>query len=161
MLPNSRFMEGLIPKVIIDPVDYNTGANTGLRIDMKDLEKVVLIFVFNSATTRTGATIDLDQHTVSSSGSPLALSVVNKYYHKIGAATSYTKVEPTVAADTFDLLSLIGDSKAVVVMEVDSADLTDGYRWVSANVTDAGAASIGTCIAIGYAKLKPAAALAV
>ena len=161
MLQNSFFGEEVVPKSVIDPVDWNTDAMTGGRVDMKDLEKVIFIIVLNSATSRTAVTVDLDQHTVASSGTPAALSVSNKYYHKVGAATVFTKVEPTVAADTYDLTTLVGDNKAIVVMEVHSSDLTDGYRWVSMNAADSGAAGIGTVLALGVARLKPAAALAV
>lgn len=160
-MKNSFLAENMVPKVLIDPVDWNTAAVVGGRIDMKDLEKVTLLIVLNSATSRTAVTVDLDQHTVASAGTPAALSVANKYYHKVGAATVFTKVEPSVAADTYDFTALVGDSKAVIVMEVQSADLTDGYRWLSINSADSGAAGIGSVVAIGHAKLKPAAALAV
>lgn len=161
MLQNSFFGEEVVPKSIIDPVDWNTAAVTGGRIDMKDLEKVIFIITLNSATSRTAVTVDLDQHTVASAGTPAALSVSNKYYHKVGAATVLTEVEPTVAADTYDLTTLVGDNKAIVIMEVHSSDLTEGYRWVSMNSADSGAAGIGSVMALGVAKLKPAAALAV
>lgn len=160
-MKNSHFSENVIPKVVVAPVDWNTAAVTGGRVDMKDLEKVVFLVVLNSATSRTAVTLDFDQHTVVSAGSPVALNITNKYYHKIGAATVFTEVEPTVAEDEYDLLSLVGDSAAVLVFEVHSADLTDGYRWVSVNTADSGAAGIGTIVALGVSRLKPAAAVAV
>jgi len=161
MLQNSFFGEEVIPKSIIDPVDWNAAAMTGARIDMKDLEKVIFIITLNSATTRTAVTVDLDQHTVGTAGTPAALAVTNSYYHKVGAATVFTKVEPTVAEDEYDFLALVGDNKAVIVMEVHSSDLTDTYRWISMNAADSGAAGIGSVMALGVARLKPAAALAV
>jgi len=162
MLQNSFFAEEVVPKSIIDPVDWNTTDMTGARVDMKDLEKVIFLVILNSATSRTAVTLDFDQHTVASSGTPAALSHSNKYYHKLGAATVFTKVEPSSAADTYDLTSLVGDNKAILIFEVHSSDLTDGYRWVSLNAADSGAAGIGTVVALGVGRLKPAAtALAV
>lgn len=160
-MQNARFAEEYILKNIVDPVDWNTAAVTGGRIDMKDLEKVIFIAVLNSATSRTAIDIDFDQHTVATSGTPIALSIDNAYYHKVGAATSFTKVEPSSKADAYNLLTLVGDSKAILVFEVRSSDLTDGYRWVSANTSDTGAAGIGCVLALGQARFKPAAALVV
>lgn len=160
-MKNALLAEELVPKVLIDPVNLNTAAVTGNRIDMQDLEKVTLLIVLNSATSRTAVTLDLDQHTVASAGTPAALAVANKYFHKVGAATVFTAVEPTVAADSYDFTTLVGDSKAVIVMEVRSADLTDGYRWISINSADSGADGIGAVIALGHARLKPAGELAV
>lgn len=112
------FLEKATVKSLIDPVDLNTAAVTGGRIDMKDLQRVTLLLVINSATSRTAVTLDLDQHTVASAGTPAALSVANKYYHKVGAATSFTKVEPSTSSDSYDLTALVGDNKAIVALEI-------------------------------------------
>ncbi len=148
-------MEKLIPKVVVLPVDLNTAANTGLRVDMKDLESVTFICVGAAGSTPSSHTFTPKQHSVASAGSPAALTLGNPYYHLVDTATKYTKVEPTPAT-SFDLDAIVADAKYVVVFEVKSSDLTDGYRWVSLDQTDSGGAQIGTIIAIGKAKFAPA-----
>lgn len=145
---NEFLMEGATVKVIVGPVDLNTAANTGNRVDMAQFDRVTFICVAAAGSTPNSHVYDLDQHTVASSGSPIALSVANPYYHCMDAATSFTKVEPGSAADTYDIDALTVDTKYVVVFEVLAAQLTEGYRWVSINQTDSGGAQLGTIIAI-------------
>ena len=149
-------LEKKIPKTIVAPVDLNTAANTGLRVDMKNLKRVTFIAILAAGTTTTAHTFTLKQHTVSSGGTPADLSVDNPYFHKIGAATSFTKVSPSSAAAAYDLHSLLGDSASIVVFEVLAEQLSDGYRYVSIDLTDAGGAQLGSIIAIGDSEFAPA-----
>lgn len=151
------FMEHNIVKVGVTPVDLNGGANAGERFDMQKFKRVTFICVADDGTTPNSHSFAFKQHDAASSGNTAALSHMNPYYHKLDSATEFTKVEPTVAADTYDLDTLVGDAKYVVVFEVLSEDLTDGYRWVSLDQTDAGGSQMGTIIAIGHqADYKPA-----
>ncbi len=153
--------EKLIPKTIIAPVDLNTAANTGLRVDMKNLKRCTFIAILAAGTTTAAHSFALKQHTVGSAGTPAALSVANPYYHKIAAATEFTKVEVDTAADTFDLHSILANDVAIVVFEVLAENLTDGYRWVSLDIADAGGSQLGTVIALGDSEFAPAYDLAV
>lgn len=144
-------------KAIIGPVDLNTAANTGLRMDMAKYRRVTFLVILDTGTTTTTHSFALKQHTVASSGTPAALSVDNPYYHKVNTATAFTKVQPTVAADTYDLHSLLASTKGIVAFEVLAEQLTNGYRWASIDVADTGGAQLGTVIAIGHeADDKPA-----
>lgn len=143
-------MEKANIKVIADPVDFNTAAVTGARVAMKGSERIAFVCIVNSGTSVTAREFALKQHNAASSGTTKALEVTNAYYHKVGAATSFTKVIPDAAEDTYDLLALIGDSKAVVVFEVlaEDLDVENNFNYVSINAADSGAASIGTILAI-------------
>lgn len=155
-------MEGATVKVIVPPVDLNDAANTGERVDMQKFKRVTFICVAKAGTTPSSHTFSPKQHTVASSGSPAALSIANPYFHKVDTATYFTKVEPTVAASSFDLDTIVGDTKYVVVFEVLSEDLTDGYRYVSLDQTDSAGAQLGTIIAVCHkADFKPAYTVAV
>jgi hypothetical protein len=149
-------VEKYLPKTIISPVDLNTAANTGLRVDMSKAKRVTFICVLAAGSTTTTHSIALKQHTVGSGGTPLALEVANPYFHKIGAATKFTKVAPTVAADTYDLHALLGDSASIVVFEVLCEQLAEGYRWVSLDIADAGGAQIGSVVALADCDFAPA-----
>lgn len=143
-------LEKSLPKTIIAPIDLNAGANTGGRFDMQKFKRVSFIIVLAAGTTTTTHSIALKQHSVASAGTPSVLSVDNPYFHKIGAATSFTKVTPSSAADTYDLHSILADSASIVVFEVLAEQLTDGQRYVSLDIADAGGAQIGSVVAIGH-----------
>lgn len=155
-------LEQVIAKKIIGPVDLDTAANTGARVDMQKFKRVTFIINLGAGTTTTTHSIALKQHSVASGGSPAALSVDNPYFHKIGAATEFTKVSPTSAADTYDLHALLANNASLVVFEVLQEQLTDGNRYVSLDIADTGGAQLGSVIAIGHnATEKPAYAKAV
>ena len=143
-------LEKMIPKQIVVPVDLNTAANTGLRFDMQKFKRVTFLVNLAAGTTTTTHTFSLKQHTVSSAGTPAVLAVANPYFHKIGAATEFTKVEVETEADSYDLHALLGNAVALVAFEVLAEDLTQGYRYVSLDIADTGGAQIGSCIALGH-----------
>lgn len=154
-------LESKIAKTVIAPVDLNTADNTGERIDMKNLKRCTFIAILAAGNTTSAHSFALKQHTVSTAGTPAALEVSNPYFHKIGAATKFTKVDVTTAEDTYDLHALLGNSASIVVFEVLAEQLTEGYRYVSLDIADAGGAQLGTVIALGDAEYKPAYALEV
>lgn len=143
------FMEKCQVKVSTLPVDLNDGANSGARFDMQKFKRVSFIIVAAAGTTPSSHTVSFQQHTAASAGTSANLTVDNPYFHCVSTATEFTKVEPTAAA-SFDIDAIVGDTKFVAVFEVRQEELTDGYRWVSCNLTDAGGAQLGTIIAIGH-----------
>lgn len=143
-------MEQSIVKAIIGPVDLNTADNTGLRVDMQKFKRVSFICVLAAGSTPNAHLFTLQQHTVATSGTPADLSVDNPYFHKLDAATVFTKVQPEAAAAAYNLDSLFADAKGIVVFEVLQEQLTDGYRYVSLDITDVGGAQLGAVIAIGH-----------
>ena len=149
-MKEAYLLEKSIPKTIIAPVDLNTAANTGGRFDMQKFKRVSFICILAAGTSTTTHSFALKQHTVASAGTPAVLSVSNPYFYKKAAETSFTKVSPSSAADTYDLHTLLADNVAIVVFEVLQEQLTDGYRWASIDIADAGGAQLGTVIAIGH-----------
>lgn len=149
-------------KLVTAPVDLNTAAVTGDRVDLKGNKKVAFVI---SMGTSTGATVqfDLKQHNAASSGTSKALSIANVYYKKAGAATSFTKVEPTVEASSYDLSTDFAANGGVVIFEVneDQLDTNNGFGWVSVDIADSGAAKLGSVIAITDSDLEPAYGLAI
>lgn len=153
-------MEKMLPKVIIAPVDLNTAVNTGLRIDMQKFERVSFVCNLDAGTTTTTHGFALKQHTVATAGTPIALAVANPYFHKIGSALSFTKVDVTSDTSDYDLHALLSNNAAVVVFEVLAEQLTQGYRYVSLDITDTGGAQLGSVMAYGHnSKVAPAYAI--
>jgi hypothetical protein len=149
-MKEALLMEQGIVKTIIGPVDLNTGANTGGRIDMRKFKRVSFVAILGAGTTTDAHTFALKQHSVPSAGTPAPLAISNPYFHKVGNATSFTKVQPNTETDSYDLHSLLGDNASIVVFEVLQEQLSEGNRYVSLDLTDAGGAQLGTVIAIGH-----------
>jgi hypothetical protein len=142
-------MEKRIPKVIVAQADMNT-AQTGSRVSMKGRNRVAFLCIFGTSTSATDLDVTLRQHNAATAGTSKDLSVSNVYYHKINAATVFTKVEPTAAAAAYDLFAAVGDNAAMYVFEVLAEDLdtANGFAWVSVDLGDTGATKLGTVLAL-------------
>jgi len=145
----AMFLEKYVIKSSTVAVDLNAGANSGARIDMKNAKRVVFLIDAGAGTTPTGHVVSFQQHTAASGGTTTNLTIDNGYYHKVDAATVFTKVEPTgTKAASFDIDAIVGDTKFMAAFEVLAEDLTDGNRWVSCNIADVGGAQLGSVIAV-------------
>jgi hypothetical protein len=139
------------------PVDLNAGANTGLRISMKDHARVTFIVAMADST---GGVTDFtfNQHTAASAGSSKVLSHMNPYYKKVhtGSAVVTTKVQPAVAASNI-VPTDFANEPGLVIFEVlaEDLDVEGGYAWVSLDMADATAAKPGAIIAIAHPKYAP------
>ena len=152
-------MEKGTVKVVTGPVDLDTGANTGARVDIQQFARVSFIVAAAAGTTPSAHTHTLRQHDAATAGNSKDLSVSNPYYHKVNAATSFTKVVPSSDTAAYDIDTVVGDTKYMVVFEVlaEQLDRENGFRWVSLDTTDAGGAQLGTVIAVCHeAESKPA-----
>lgn len=143
-------MEKANIKSVAGPVDLNTAAVTGERVSMKNCNRIAFVVNMGDSTSATAVTFTLKQHTAASSGSSKVLAVTNPYFVKAGAATKFTKVEPTSATSAYDLTSTFADEPGMVVLEVlaEDLDVNNGYAWVSLDIADSGAAKIGSVLAI-------------
>lgn len=151
-------LEKKIAKQVAGPVDGNTAAITGGRVDMKNLKRLAFIVSLAAGTSTTTHGFTLRQHDAASSGNSKDLSVDNPYFHKIGAATSFTKVSPTVAAAAYDLHSILADSASIVVFEVlaEQLDVNGAYRYASLDIADTGGAQLLSVVALGDSEFAPA-----
>jgi hypothetical protein len=131
-------------KLAHEPVDMNTAAITGARIAMgKITGRVAIVCVMGDST---GATVQftLKQHNASTGGTSKVLAVDNNYFKKVGAATYFTKVEPTAEASLYDLSADFAAEPGVVVFEVlpEQLDTNGGFNHLSVDVADSGAAKL-------------------
>ncbi len=148
--------EDKVLKAVVGPVDLNTAAVTGARVNIAKATRVAFVVVLGAGTSTTTHGFTLKQHTAASSGTSADLSVDNPYFHKIGAATYFTKVSPSSAAAAYDLHTLLADSASIVVFEVLAEQLTDGYGWVSVDTADSGGAQLGVVLALVDTDFLPA-----
>lgn len=150
-------LEKKVVKQVVAPVDLNTAAVTGNRVDLKDAKRATFILSMGAST---GATVEvtLKQHNAATAGTSKVLEVDNKWYKKVGAATSFTKVEPSVAASLFDLSADFAAAAGIVVIEVlpEDLDVNGDFSHVSVDIADSGAAKLASCICVVESKIAPA-----
>lgn len=141
-------LEKLNIKLANPPVDGNTAAIVGARVSMAKGERVTFL-AFLSASTAAVGVFALKQHNAASSGTTKALSIMNPYFYKLGAATVFTKVEPVAAADTYDLSTLLATDGGIVAFEClqEDLDVDNNFSHVSINMDDTTAAKV---VALAY-----------
>lgn len=140
---------------IIIPIDLAAGANTGLRVDMNDCGGVAFVYFGDVGTDAEDVQLDVQQHTVATSGTPLDLDVITTAWTKQEASLDndeqWTKLTQAAASEV-SLGTDEGQLQSMAVVEVTADQLSDGYRWVSVNIPDPGttAGKLGCVIAIKY-----------
>lgn len=125
------------------PVDI-AAANgaTGKRVHLKNYSSIAFVYICDAGTNGEDTDLDVQQHTAASGGTTADLDVVTTFYRKQEATLdgdeTWTKVTQTAASEV-DLGTDEGENEGIYVVEVDATSLSDGYEWVSLNVTDPGA----------------------
>jgi hypothetical protein len=129
------------------PVDLNTAAITGARVSLKEAKRVAIALSLGSSTAAE-VRVTLRQHDAASGGTSKNLEIANRYFHKAGAATVFTEVEPSVAAALYNLDAIFAANGGIVVFEVlaEDLDVNGGFDHISVDIADAGAAKIGAGI---------------
>lgn len=150
--------EGAAIKEVVSPADLNTTGATGARVDMSKSARVAFIVHLADATA---AAVDLTlrQHDAASGGNSKDLEVDNAYFHKVGAATSFTKVEPSSKAAALDLAAILAADPGIVVLEVlaSQLDVNNGFSHASVDVGDPGEARVIGVVAVGHQPFKQSA----
>lgn len=150
-------MEKYNIKQVAGPVDGNTAAITGTRVGMKGYRRIAFVIQLGDSTTALAVTPTLRQHNAASGGSSKDLSVANPYFKKVGAATKFTKVEPTVAAAAYDLTTDFANDEGILVLEVlaEDLDVNNNFSHVSVDLADTGAAKMVSVLAFCEGGAKP------
>lgn len=140
MYKNQYFLEGHNMKVAVAAAAAELATNAGARISMKECDRVAIL-VKVGAGAGADVKILLQQH-IGDAGASKALEIQNYTFVKAGAATKFTKTEPTVAASTIELTDLDGASGlAVIEVLASDLDVNGGYTHISASVGATGSAT--------------------
>lgn len=137
------------------PIDISSGAQTGLRVNLRDWEGVAFVYFSDVGTAGEDTDLDIQQHTVATAGSPADLDVVTQWWSRREASLdndeTWTK-HTQAAGSEIDLGDDEGELQTMAVVEVLADQLTDGYSWVSCNVTDPGTTTgkLGTVLAFRF-----------
>jgi hypothetical protein len=129
----------------------------GSRISLKDSHKVAVVIAM-AASASAVLNVKLEQHDAASGGNTQALAITNHYFHKVGSATEFTKVEVAVAEDIYDLVATVGNNTALVVFEINESDLdvADNFSHISVSVQGDATARIVSAVYVADVDQKPA-----
>lgn len=129
----------------IAPYDSNAGAGTGKRFNMKGVGALTIVAFKGAGVAGDDPTFTLQQHTASTAGTTATWAVIDHYYLKnataLDGSEAWTKVTQVAAGTIADPggAGTSAESQQILVIEVDGAQLSDGYGWVSLNCADTGA----------------------
>lgn len=148
--------EGKAIKSAVVPQDLNGGVS-GDRIDLRNIHRVGVL-VSLPAGTAAALSVEFKQHDEITAGVTKDISLENRYFHKVGAAVSYTEVKKEDDAYiAIDLVAEVGVDKAVVLFEIlpEDLDVNGGFGFISINlIGDVG--RIGSASYICESKCLPA-----
>lgn len=137
------------------PIDLASGAQTGVRIHLKDCSGVAFVYIADAGTAGEDVDLDIQEHNAASAGTSQDLDVVTRFYTKREATLDNDEtwvLSTQTAASEVDLGADEGENQVLAVVEVSAKSLSDGFEWVSCNTTDSGATAgkLGAIIAITY-----------
>jgi len=126
------------------PPAATNGAVTGKRVSLADAGGCTFILVGGVATAGDDLQVDVQQHTAGgAAGTSKDLDTITAYHYKSAVAMdnteTWTTVTQTAASEIAVAAAATTDiQQNILVVEVDAADLDDGYTHISLNVPDLG-----------------------
>lgn len=136
------------------PVDAQN-AQTGKRIFMGDASGCTILVIKGAGTAGDDHSYDLQQHTAYTGGTTADLDCTSYYFVKQETALdndeSWSKITQSAASEITDAgaAGTSAEQQQIIAIEVDAAQLSDGYGWISLNSGGEGSnAQLSTCIYI-------------
>ncbi|HEY0638394.1 MAG TPA: hypothetical protein VGD67_12170 [Pseudonocardiaceae bacterium] len=126
------------------PVDMQTAANTGKRVNLCDAGGVAIVLFKAAGTAGDDPVLTLKEHNAATGGTSQNLVAIDHYYVKSEATLDgdevWTRVDQAAAATITDpgAAGTSAESQQIVVIEVDASALSDGFSYLSLDVADSG-----------------------
>jgi hypothetical protein len=135
-------IEKVSKKQIAAPADLNGAAVTGARISLGEADRLAVVLSFGDSSSAV-TDVTFQQHNAASGGTSKALTIGSPYFHKVAAATAFTKVELGSKASNI-VPTVLADDEGILVFEVkaEELDVDGGFSYVSVNVADSTAAKV-------------------
>ena len=126
-----------------------TAAGVGDWVNFSDVLHATLLFVKGVGAAGEDPTITLQQAKTAAGGSNATFLGIKRIDKKqtatdLTATGTFTKVTQTAAA-TFTHTDL-AEQAAVILIDIDPCDLTDGFNWVQATIADVGSTEQVGCL---------------
>lgn len=138
------------------PVDAQS-AQTGKRVYIGDCGGITILVVKAAGTAGDDFSYALQQHTASVNGTSADLNAVSYYYIKQETALDNDEAWEVFTQTADDDIVEAGaagtsaEQQQLIAVEVDAAQLSDGYAWISFNSGGEGSnAQLATCVYIKH-----------
>jgi hypothetical protein len=124
------------------PVDTQTGANTGKRVNLKNAQGVSFVFFKGAGTGTDVPVFTLQEHTANTGGTSQNLAAITAFHSKSATTLAGTEAWSTTTQAAAATLTLTGEAtkQGIYVIEIAAASLSDTFTHVSLSVADTGAA---------------------
>lgn len=136
------------------PVDAQS-AQTGKRVSLQNAGGCTIVVFKAAGTAGDDHSYDVQQHTAYTGGTTADLDVVSYYYVKQETALdndeSWSKITQSAASEITDAgaAGTSAEQQQIVVIEIDAAQLSDGYTHISLNSGGEGSnAQLSGCLYI-------------
>lgn len=131
------------------PVDLNTAAVTGQRIDLSTSGQATCILI--SGDVGAVITYTFQEHDAVSGGNSQNLASITTYWEKSSTTDALMLSEDFMDKQTQAAAATVATTTAhanqiVVPFSADELDIVDGFRWISVNVSDPALAVVGAGI---------------
>jgi hypothetical protein len=134
------------------PVDAQS-AQTGKRVSLAHAAGCTIVVIKAAGTAGDDHSYALQQHTAYTSGTSADLNAIATYFVKqettLDNDESWERFTQTADDDVADAgaAGTSAEQQQIIVFEVDAAQLSDGYGWISLNSGGEGSnAQLSTCI---------------
>lgn len=130
---------------VVPVADLASGAQTGLRLHLKNYGGVAIVGFMGAVSAGTDTFVpDIQQHDAATSGNSKDLDSVTEWFVKSEATLDGDEAWARVTQSAGSEISLTGATYAatqlvvVAQVDVDDLDLANGYEWVSVIQADPG-----------------------
>ncbi len=125
----------------IVPIDLSSGANDGDWINLVKYRSVMVVFFKAAGTAGQDPTLTLEQaEDVSGTGAKgLNFDIIHVKQGTLTSVGVYTKVEQTPASTYTDATSAEAEAIWIVIVDVMSLDVNNGFKTMRARIADVGA----------------------
>lgn len=123
------------------PIDMEAGANNGLWVDMRYIQRVACVLFKAAGTIGDDPVFTMKQALTNSGGTPKALNFTH-YRTKIGAISSTGQFTLVTQASGATATPTSAASQAIIVVEFQASDLdvNNGYQFLQMSIPDTGSA---------------------
>jgi len=156
-MSNARILERFQIVQAMDIADTNSAATTGDYFDMSKCERCLVLVIMGDGTAASDLDVSVHQSDDSSGTTTAVLNclqtgrIFTKYAASFTAAqalTGWTQATQATADEAYEPEDT-GESVGLIALEIKASDLTDGYRYIRADLTDPGAAKYAAMVYIG------------
>lgn len=137
------------------PVDLTTGANTGFRLSMNNLQYVTVLFIGNASAASEAPVLTLKQHTASTGGTTTDLACVTEVFTKSEATLDNDETWVRTAQAASATVTGTEAVQQMIAFRVRADSLASGNSYISVNIADAGETAQLGCVLYVLSGVNP------